>query len=144
MADIPLTGGLAIFDDPDLALRLGGASSSCAPWLGPVTVAETEDGALTRVLSEAALQGLTALGADIATARAHLIGRLDLSEAPGVDHAALKARGFTEHEIASAEAALPFAAHLRDAFSPRWWTRGFCQTCWGRPTRIWPTRSSTP
>ncbi|MDP3634288.1 ribonucleotide reductase, partial [Phenylobacterium sp.] len=118
MADIPLAGGLAVFDDPDLALRLGGSSSSGAPWLGPVTVAETEDGALTRVLSEAALRGLKALGADIPAARAHLIGRLDLSEAPGVDHAALKARGFTEHEIASAEAALPFAARLRDAFSP--------------------------
>ena len=118
MADIPLAGGLAVFDDPDLTLRLGGSSSSGAPWLGPVTVAETEDGALTRVLSEAALRGLKALGADIPAARAHLIGRLDLSDAPGVDHAALKARGFTEHEIASAEAALPFAARLRDAFSP--------------------------
>ncbi len=125
MADIPLTGGLAVFDDPDLALRLGGASAAAAPWLGPVTVAETEDGALTRVLSEAALQGLGALGADIPAARAHLIGRLDLSEAPGVDHTALKARGFTDHEIASAEAALPFAAHLREAFSPQVVDAGF-------------------
>ncbi|WP_340644784.1 ribonucleotide reductase [Phenylobacterium sp.] len=125
MADIPLTGGLAVFDDPDLALRLGGASTSAAPWLGPVTVAETEDGALTRVLSEAALQGLTALGADVPAARAFLIGRLDLSEAPGVDHTALKARGFTEHEIAAAEAALPFAARLRDAFSPSVVEAGF-------------------
>ncbi|MBT9472995.1 MAG: ribonucleotide reductase [Pseudomonadota bacterium] len=112
-----LNGGPAVFDDPEIALRLGGVSPAAAPWLGPITVAETEDGALTRVLSEAALQGLTAVGADLAQARGHVLGRLDLSEAPGVDHAALNARGFTDHEIAQAEAALPFAAHLREAFA---------------------------
>ncbi|MDO8380541.1 ribonucleotide reductase [Phenylobacterium sp.] len=125
MADIPLTGGLAVFDDPDLTLRLGGASAAAAPWLGAVTIAETEDGAHTRVLSEAALQGLAVLGVDPAAARAHLLGRLDLSDSPAIDHVALKARGFTDHEIAAAEAALPFAAHLRDAFSPQVVDAGF-------------------
>jgi len=114
---VKLDGGLAVFDDPELALRLGGANASAAPWLGPVTVAETEDGAITRVLSEASLRGLTVVGADAAQARAHLLGRLDLSEAPGVDHAALRARGFTDHEIAATEAALPFASRLADAFA---------------------------
>lgn len=113
---IRLNGGLAVFDDPEIALRLGGVGAAAAPWLGPVTVAETEDGEITRVLSEAALQGFTVLGADGAQARLHLLGRLDLAEAPGIDHAALHARGFTEHEIAAAEAALPFATHLSDAF----------------------------
>ncbi len=112
-----LNGGVAVFDDPEIALRLGGVGPSAAPWLGPITVAQTEDGPLTRVLSEAALQGLTAVGADLAQARGHLLGRLDLSEAPGVDHAALNARGFTDHEIAQAEAALPFAGNLREAFA---------------------------
>ncbi|MFN3514644.1 MAG: ribonucleotide reductase [Phenylobacterium sp.] len=111
-----LNGGLSVFDDPELALRLGGISTSAAPWTGPVTVAQTADGAITRVLSEAALRGLTVLGADIAQARACLLGQLDLSDAPGVDYAALRARGFTEHEIAAAEAALPFAERLSDAF----------------------------
>jgi ribonucleoside-diphosphate reductase alpha chain len=113
---VRLNGGLAVFDDPELALRLGGAGGSVAPWLGPVTVAETADGEITRVLSEAALQGFTVLGADGAQARLHLLGRLDLAEAPGIDHAALHARGFTDHEIAAAEAALPFASRLSDAF----------------------------
>lgn len=112
-----LNGGLAIFDDPELALRLGGAGASAAPSLGPVTVAQTEDGVLTRVVSEPALQGLQTLGVDLAQARAWLIGGPDLAEAPGIDHAALAARGFTEHEIAQAEAALPFAATLREAFA---------------------------
>jgi ribonucleoside-diphosphate reductase alpha chain len=114
---VRLNGGLAVFDDPELALRLGGANASAAPWLGPLTVAETEDGALTRVISEAALQGLSALGAGASQARGWLLGGGDLSEAPGVDHAALNARGFTEHEIAQAEAALPFASSLAEAFA---------------------------
>ena len=112
-----LNGGLAVFDDPELALRLGGASASAAPWLGPVTLAQTEDGVLTRVLSEPALLGLAAVGADQAKARAWLLGGGDLSEAPGLDHAALNARGFTEHEIAQAEAALPFSSSLAEAFA---------------------------
>ncbi|WP_309644563.1 ribonucleotide reductase [Phenylobacterium sp.] len=114
---VKLNGGLGVFDDPEIALRLGGAGASAAPWLGPVTVAETEDGAITRVLSEASLQGLTVLGADVAQARARLLGRLDLSDAPGVNHAALHAKGFTDHEIAATEAALPFATRLPDAFA---------------------------
>jgi ribonucleoside-diphosphate reductase alpha chain len=112
-----LNGGLGVFDDPEIALRLGGPTASAAPWLGPVTVAQTEDGVLTRVMSEAALRGLTAVGADLAESRAWLLGGPDLSEAPGIDHAALGARGFTEHEIAQAEAALPFAATLPEAFA---------------------------
>ncbi|MET3527675.1 TSCPD domain-containing protein [Phenylobacterium koreense] len=112
-----LNGGLAVFDDPELALRLGGLGASAAPWLGPVTVAETEDGAMARVMSEASLLGLAALGAEPAKARAWLLGGGDLSEAPGIDHAALNARGFTEHEIAQAEAALPFASSLSQAFA---------------------------
>jgi ribonucleoside-diphosphate reductase alpha chain len=120
-----IDGGLSVFDDADLALRLGGAPASAAPGMGPVTVAETEDGVLTRVLSEAALQGLTALGADAAQARAHLLGAQNLAEAPGVGHAALQARGFTEHEIAAVETALPFAARLADAVSPQVIDPGF-------------------
>ncbi len=120
-----IEGGLAVFDDPDLTLKLGGALLSGAPGLGAVTVAETADGELTRVLSEASLQGLTALGLDPAEARAFLLGRHDLAEAPGVDHTALQARGFTEHEIAQVEAALPFAARLADAFSPQVIDPGF-------------------
>jgi ribonucleoside-diphosphate reductase alpha chain len=120
-----IEGGLAVFDDPELALRLGGAAAGAAPGGGPVTVAETEDGEITRVLSEAALQGMTGLGVDMAAARAHVLGRLDLSDAPGVNHEALQTRGFTEHEIAQAEAALPFAARLRDAISPQTIDPGF-------------------
>ena len=120
-----LEGGLGVFDDPDLALRLGGAGAGAAPGVGPATVAETADGEITRVLSEAALQGMAGLGIDVAAARAHLLGRLDLSDAPGINHESLQGSGFTEHEIAQAEAALPFAVRLRDAISPQTIDPGF-------------------
>jgi len=120
-----LEGGLAVFDDPELALRLGGAHAGAAPGTGPLTVAETEDGEVTRVLSEAALQGMTGLGVDLGAARAHVLGQLDLTEAPAINHETLIARGFTEHEIAQAEAALPFAARLRDAISAQTIDPGF-------------------
>ena len=126
LAKLPkIQGGLSVFDDPDLALRLGGAPASAAPGLGPVTVAETEDGVLTRVLSEAALQGLSAMGVDASRARAHLLGAQNLAEAPAIDHAALMAKGFTEHEIAAVETALPFAERLADAISPQVIDPGF-------------------
>ena len=121
----PLDGGLAIFEDPELELLLGGAQLSAEPWRGPVTVAETADGHLVRVLSEGALQAFPRLGVDPSAVRAYLLGHGDLAQAPGVDHGALQDRGFTEHEIAAAEAALPFARRLSEAFAPEVVGSGF-------------------
>ena len=112
-----LDGGLAIFDDEELALCLGGASPDATPSPGPVTVAQTADGEITRVLSEAALQGLAALNADASAARAHWLGTQSLADAPEINHATLQAKGFTEHDLAAVEAALPFATRLSDAIS---------------------------
>jgi ribonucleoside-diphosphate reductase alpha chain len=105
-------------DDPEMALRLGGPSMAAVPWRGPATVAETADGLVLPTLDEAALWGLAALGADADAARTHVLGRRTLEGAPAVDAAALSARGFTEHEIAAVEAALPSAPDLRAAFAP--------------------------
>ena len=109
---------LAVFDDPDLALRLGGARLDGAPWVGPVTTAETADGEPVRVLCDAAIRGLALMGADAAEAHAALLGQGDLANAPGIDHTALMIRGFTAHEIAAVEAVLPLVACLKDAFAP--------------------------
>ncbi|MET0294159.1 MAG: hypothetical protein ABW042_04020, partial [Phenylobacterium sp.] len=113
----PLSGGLAVFDDAELALLLGGARVSAEPWTGPASVAETAEGTLLRTLSETALAGFAKLGVDATAARAHVLGRRELSGAPGVDHAALRALGFTDHEISAVEAALPGAARLSEAFA---------------------------
>jgi ribonucleoside-diphosphate reductase alpha chain len=124
-AGVPFTGGVAVFEDPELALRLGGASPTPAPWLGAVVQAQTADGVMVKVVSEAALQALQGFGVDGLQARTHLLGGFDLAEAPGVSHAALHARGFTEHEVAAAEAALPFCERLSEAFSPAHLDPGF-------------------
>jgi ribonucleoside-diphosphate reductase alpha chain len=114
----------ALFDDSELELRLG-RSLGAKPWRGAVTVAETADGEIVRVLSEAALMGLRTLGLDPAQARAEALGWGSLADAPGVNHDTLKAKGFTDHEIAAAEAALPFVSELRVAFAPALMGEGF-------------------
>ncbi|WP_411289178.1 ribonucleotide reductase [Phenylobacterium sp.] len=124
IAAAELSCGLGLFDDPDLALRLGGRLDA-APWGGPVALAETADGAMVRVLSDAALRGLEALGAPAGPARVRLLGEQSLAEAPGVDHRGLTARGFTAHEIEAVEAALPFVTRLAEAFAPAVIGEGF-------------------
>jgi ribonucleoside-diphosphate reductase alpha chain len=88
-------------------------------------LAESADGESLRVLSDAAVRGLALAGADRAEAQAWLLGRCDLAEAPGVNHATLLARGFTEHEIAAVESALPLVARLGEAFAPSVVGEGF-------------------
>ncbi len=108
---------LAAFRDADLALRLGAAPLDAGPWAGPITFAEAADGEPLRTLSEAAIRGLTLAGADPAEAHALLLGAGDLADAPGVNHAALLARGFTDHEISAIEGALPLVSRLAEAVS---------------------------
>jgi ribonucleoside-diphosphate reductase alpha chain len=109
---------ICAFDDPEIALRLGGVSLGDAPWAGPVTVAETADGALIRTLAAPALAAAAAAGLEPDTLRTALLGHGALAGAPGVNHEALAARGFTRHEIGAAEAAMMEAADLRAAFAP--------------------------
>jgi ribonucleoside-diphosphate reductase alpha chain len=104
--------------ETELSLRLGCRSLDASPWRGPATHAETADGAIVPTLAAAALGGLARLGVDGDAARVHVLGRRTLESAPVIDHAGLTSRGFTDHEIAVVEAALPTAADLRAAFSP--------------------------
>ncbi|HXV00285.1 MAG TPA: ribonucleotide reductase [Caulobacteraceae bacterium] len=105
-------------DDPDLDLKLGGRGLGLSPWPGPRRLAESFDGQILAVVDEAALAGLTHAGVDLDEARCHVLGAKGLDRAPGIDHAALLAKGFTDHEIAAAEAALPSVLRLSDAFAP--------------------------
>jgi ribonucleoside-diphosphate reductase alpha chain len=108
----------ALFADPELSLRLGGAPVGPLPWAGPLSLVELDDDVLAPHLSAAAAAGLTRLGADIRVAERRLLGEATLRDAPGVDHKALEARGFTEHEIGLAEQTLPILRDLRAAFAP--------------------------
>jgi len=113
-----LQGGLGLFADAELALRLGAGPCDARPWSGPVALAEAADGQTLRTLSDAAQRGLAAMGAERQSAHRHLFGHGELAQAPGVNAAALIAKGFTDHEVAAVEAALPLAARLNDAFRP--------------------------
>ena len=132
-----LGGGHALkvcaFEDAGLSLQLGALTLGGAPWAGPVTVAETADGALLRTLAEPALAAARHAGLDADTFRAALLGRGSLADAPGVSHAALEAKGFTAHEIAAVEAALREAGSLRAAFAPSAVGAGFMTDVLGAP-----------
>jgi ribonucleoside-diphosphate reductase alpha chain len=104
--------------DPELALRLGAVSHNMAPWTGPMTWAETSDGEIIPTLHEATLQGLARLGVEAEAARVHILGHRTLADAPSLDHAALNASGFTDHEIGGVEEALLKATDLRGVFAP--------------------------
>ncbi|MDB5417431.1 MAG: ribonucleotide reductase, partial [Phenylobacterium sp.] len=124
-------GGLAVFTDPELALRLGASDLAARPWAGPIARAETADGAVLRTLSGPAQRGLDAVGADRQAAHRHLLGHGDLAEAPCVSRAALIGRGFTDHEVAAVEAALPFVGRLAQAFRPQIIGDGFVRDVLG-------------
>jgi ribonucleoside-diphosphate reductase alpha chain len=109
---------VALYADPDLSLRLGGEPIGPLPWSGPLILAEMDDDLLVPHLAPAAAAGLRRLGADLRLAERGLLGEASLSDAPGVNHKALEARGFTEHEIGLAEQALPVLRDLRAAFAP--------------------------
>jgi ribonucleoside-diphosphate reductase alpha chain len=127
----PLKGGMAVFSDPELSLRLGGGDLAAGPFAGALTLAQTADGATVRVLSDAALRGFAALELDAAELRSQLLGEGDLYQAPGIDHRALMACGFTDHEIAAAEAVLPLVARLPEAFAPAVIGEGFVRDVLG-------------
>ena len=124
IADYCRPATTSLFEDAELELRLG-RPLGAGPWRGAVRMAETADGETVRVVCEAALRGLAVLEADIAAARAQALGVGSLADAPAIDHAALKARDFTDHEIEAAEAALPFVRDLRHAFAPALMGEGF-------------------
>ncbi|HEX4199358.1 MAG TPA: ribonucleotide reductase [Caulobacteraceae bacterium] len=122
-----------LYDDPELALRLGLSATGAAPWSGPIAISETSDGATLRSLAPAAIDGLRAIAADPDDAVTALLGHRSLEGAPGVDPAALHERGFTDHELDAVTAALPTSASLRDAFSAAVVGEGFVRDVLGAP-----------
>jgi ribonucleoside-diphosphate reductase alpha chain len=123
----------ALTADAELSLRLGGVSVGPGPWRGPFSAMETADGEVVRIVSDAAVAGLLTIGADVDTAMLALVGARDLETAPRISHAALRERGFTDHELAAVQAALPFARDLRAAFAPAVLGEGFVRDVLGAP-----------
>ena len=129
-SDFDLDVRLGLVSDPEMALRLG-ARLDAAPWTGPSTVAETADGEVVRVLSEAAILGLKALDGDLDVALSTVLGHRTLTDAPGVNTQTLSATGFTELEIGAAQVELPFVRALADAFASHVVGAGFVRDVLG-------------
>jgi ribonucleoside-diphosphate reductase alpha chain len=124
----------ALFDDAELSLRLGRGGLGAAPWAGAIALSETEDGEIVRWLAADAFTGLQAIGVDPDLAVTALLGHRELDDAPGVDLARLKARGFTDHETEAALAALGEAGSLKRAFAPAVIGEGFVRDVLGAPS----------
>ena len=82
-------------------------------------------GGYFKIINQMVPAALRTLGYDAGTIEAivtYAVGRGTLKDAPGVNHATLKAKGFTDEVLAKLEPALPTAFALRYAFNK--WTLG--------------------
>jgi len=87
-------------------------------------------GGYFKIINRAVPEALRVLGysaADIAEIEAYAVGHGSLSNAPAINHATLKAKGFTPEIIEKLEKALPTAFDIKFAFNK--WTLGedFCK-----------------
>ena len=117
-------------------------------------------GGYFKIINRAVPEALRVLGygeAEIAEIEAYAVGHGTLAEAPAINHATLKAKGFTPEIIEKIEKALPTAFDIKFVFNK--WTLGeeFCRdvfgftaedlaspisTCWRRSAS--PGARSTP
>lgn len=98
-------------DDAEARLRLGLGRVSA------VDVFQTADGEIGRRLHPALTKAIAAAGGDVEAAERWTFGRRTLVEAPGIDHAALRALGFTDIELAAIETALGWAEDFDTVFA---------------------------
>ncbi|SDE92237.1 hypothetical protein [Limimaricola pyoseonensis] len=118
----------------DAAAIAGCPAEPLAPLAALVTETEMAGEAHQRAPHPAVMRGLEALGLDAAARMAairHLAGHGTLDAAPGLDHAALRRRGFGTEQIARVEAALAESGGLRQALTPWRLGRGFCAQALG-------------
>ena len=97
-------------DDPEAGLRLGlSRLSAFETW-------QTADGGVARRLRPSLAAAIERHDGDVEAAERRLFGRRTLVDAPGIDHTALRARGFTDVELEGLEQALTQIDGLSDAF----------------------------
>jgi ribonucleoside-diphosphate reductase alpha chain len=98
-------------EDAEARLRLGLGR------IAAVDVFQTADGEIGRRLNPALAAAISAAGGDVEAAERWMFGRRTLVEAPGLDHAALRALGFTDIELAAIETALGWAEDFDTVFA---------------------------
>ena len=112
-------------DDVEAGLRLG---------LSPFSAVETwqtADGGVTQRLRPSLAAAIEHCGGGVEAAERHLFGRRTLVDAPGIDHMALRAKGFTDVELEGLEQALAQVDGLDDAFRSPVLDAGFLQDVLG-------------
>jgi ribonucleoside-diphosphate reductase alpha chain len=97
-------------DDAEADLRL-----ALSP-LSAIDLWETGDGGISRRLRPSLAVAMSSSGELVEAAERRMFGRRTLVDAPGIDHVALRARGFTDLELEGVEQALGQVDTLRDAF----------------------------
>ncbi|SPU52432.1 ribonucleotide-diphosphate reductase subunit alpha [Brevundimonas vesicularis] len=98
-------------DDAEARLRLGLGR------VAAIDVFQTADGEIGRRLHPALASAISAAGGDVEAAERWTFGRRTLVEAPGIDHTALRALGFTDIELATIETALGWAEDFDTVFA---------------------------
>ncbi|MDP1528380.1 MAG: hypothetical protein Q8M05_03270 [Rhodoferax sp.] len=119
------TAAALFVDDVEAGLRLG---------LSPFSAVEawqTADGGVAQRLRPSLAAAIERSGGDVEAAERHLFGRRTLVEAPGIDHAVLRAKGFTDVELEGLEQALASVNSLDDAFRPPVLDAGFVRDVLG-------------
>jgi hypothetical protein len=116
-----------LFSSPALTLFMECGAEGLMPMS---TIFEGEGEVSQRVLHSSATEALTRLGYEAKKVEAvsrHVAGTLSLEQAPGINPAVLRERGFTEDVLQKLEQYLPQARKLRFAFTP--WVLGteFCR-----------------
>src|SRR6201999_2297525 len=79
-------------------------------------------GGYWKIINRAVPAALKALGyseSQIGEIEVYAVGHGSLGQAPGINHATLKAKGFTDEAIAKVEKALPTAFYIKFAFNKR-------------------------
>lgn len=100
-----------LVEDAEARLRLGLGR------VAAVDVFQTADGEIGRRLHPALAVAISAAGGDVQAAERWTFGRRTLVEAPGIDHTALRALGFTDIELAAIETALGWAEDFDTVFA---------------------------
>ena len=98
-------------EDAEARLRLGLGR------VAAIDVFQTADGEIGRRLHPALASAISAAGGDVQAAERWTFGRRTLVEAPGIDHTALRALGFTDIELAAIETALGWAEDFDTVFA---------------------------
>ena len=98
-------------EDAEARLRLG---LGC---VAAINAFQTADGEIGRRLHPALASAISAAGGDVQAAERWTFGRRTLVEAPGIDHTALRALGFTDIELAAIETALGWAEDFDTVFA---------------------------